>query len=357
MEWVETTGKTVEEAKEAALDQLGVDEQEAEFEIIEEPKSGLFGRIRREARVRARVQPKKPRPKADRRDRRRKGPKDGKGPKEGDRRNGGSKSAGGRSNGGAKPRAGKGKPEPPGKQGDKAAGSNQAAAGRGLKPDAQPRSRGGNGGERAETAPQPVGGAVVTEVEPEPTAAHEPRHDRNPRDEQAVPAGEPQAEGDQVSSETVSMDEQATIIEEFLEGLVDAFGVEADLRREDVDDDLLEVQVDAPDLGLMIGPKGQTLSAIQELSRTVLQRKATGVYEGRVRIDIGGYRNRRRAALERFATSVAEQVRSSGTQKVLEPMNPADRKVVHDTINELDGVATSSEGTEPYRRVVIRPAD
>ena len=71
MQWVEVTGRTVEEAKEAALDQLGVDEQDAEFEVLEEPKSGLFGRLRSEARVRARVVPTAPRPKVDRRDRRR----------------------------------------------------------------------------------------------------------------------------------------------------------------------------------------------------------------------------------------------------------------------------------------------
>ena len=69
VEWVETTGKTVEEAKDAALDQLGVDEQDAEFEVVEEPRAGLFGRTRGEARVRARVRPTQPRPKVERRDR------------------------------------------------------------------------------------------------------------------------------------------------------------------------------------------------------------------------------------------------------------------------------------------------
>src|SRR3954467_15429762 len=73
MEWVETTGRTLEEAKESALDQLGVDEQDAEFEVLEEPKSGLFGRLRSEARVRARVRPTRPRPKEERRDRQRRG--------------------------------------------------------------------------------------------------------------------------------------------------------------------------------------------------------------------------------------------------------------------------------------------
>ena len=70
MEWVETTGRTIEDAKEAALDQLGIDESDAEFEVLEEPKTGLFGRPRGEARIRARVVPKAPRPKQERRPRR-----------------------------------------------------------------------------------------------------------------------------------------------------------------------------------------------------------------------------------------------------------------------------------------------
>src|SRR5687767_5377461 len=85
MEWVETTGRTVEEAKDAALDQLGVDEQDAEFEVLEEPRTGLFGRTRGEARVRARVRPTQPRPKVDRRDRRG-GGRSGRGGRSGDRR-------------------------------------------------------------------------------------------------------------------------------------------------------------------------------------------------------------------------------------------------------------------------------
>ena len=76
MEWVETTGRTIEEAKDAALDQLGVDEQDAEFEVLEEPRTGLFGRTRGEARVRARIEPTKPRPKVERRDRKRRSTKD-----------------------------------------------------------------------------------------------------------------------------------------------------------------------------------------------------------------------------------------------------------------------------------------
>src|SRR5205085_9548861 len=94
MEWVEVTGKTLDEAKEAALDQLGVDEQDAEFEVVEEPKSGLFGRLRSEARVRARVVPTSPRPKVERRERRR-GSRD-----RADRGGRGGGGGGGRSSGG-----------------------------------------------------------------------------------------------------------------------------------------------------------------------------------------------------------------------------------------------------------------
>src|SRR5580704_9851532 len=73
------TGRTVEEAKDAALDELGVDEVDAEFEVLEEPRQGLFGRQRGEARIRARVRPTAPRPKTDRRDRRRRAKPEGEG--------------------------------------------------------------------------------------------------------------------------------------------------------------------------------------------------------------------------------------------------------------------------------------
>ena len=101
-------------------------------------------------------------------------------------------------------------------------------------------------------------------------------------------------------------------------------------------------------------PRGQTLGAVQELVRTAVQRRSRG-RAGRIVIDISGYRQARRTALERFVSQVAEQVKSSGVARVLEAMPPADRKVVHDAINGIDGVTTSSEGEEPSRRVVISP--
>jgi spoIIIJ-associated protein len=153
----------------------------------------------------------------------------------------------------------------------------------------------------------------------------------------------------------VTVEEQAEIIGGFLGGLLGAFHLEGEVHHTKTDDDTVELNLQGDDLALLIGPKGQTLTALHELSRTVLQRQATGRYEGRVRVDVSGYRMRRREALARFAAQVAEEVRENGVQKALEPMNSADRKVVHDTVNELEGVATRSDGQEPHRRVVIVP--
>ena len=115
------------------------------------------------------------------------------------------------------------------------------------------------------------------------------------------------------------------------------------------------VDVTGENLGLLVGPRGATLQAIEELVRTVVQRRTEG-RGTRINVDVGGYRAKRRAALARFAEELADKVRESGRDQVLEPMPASDRKVVHDTIAELDGVDTISEGEEPQRHVVVRPA-
>jgi len=263
MEWVETTGRSVEEAKEAALDRLGVGEDDAEFELLAEPKSGLFGRIRSEARVRARVRPTRPRPKDDRREHRRRS----------------------RQRGGSHP---KGSAEP-------AAVVDAPAKGR--------RSR-GNGAKTME--------------------------------------------------DDASVAEQGEMARLFVAELVERFGVQGTAEVAELDDETVEVSVTGSDLGLLIGHKGATLTSLQELTRTVVQRH-TGGQTARVLVDVAGYRQKRRAALERFARQVAEQVRESGSEQQLEPMTPPDRKVIHDTVNVIDGVVTRSEGLEPDRRVVVAP--
>ena len=150
----------------------------------------------------------------------------------------------------------------------------------------------------------------------------------------------------------VSLEEQADEAKAFLQGLVAHFDPDAEVSVAEIDEDTAELRVAGQDLGLLIGPKGQTLSAIQELTRTAVQRRPGG---GRLLVDVGGYRQKRRVALEAFTRQQVERVLSTGTRLVLEPMSPADRKVVHDTVNTIDGVSTTSEGEEPRRRVVIMP--
>ncbi len=156
--------------------------------------------------------------------------------------------------------------------------------------------------------------------------------------------------------EAMSLDEQSDLVTDFLDGLLDAFGLDADVETERVDDTTMEMRVgNTEGVGLLIGPKGNTLRAVEDLSRMLVQRKADGNCEGRIRVDIGGYRERRRAALEAFCEKIAGEVLDTGEERPLEPMNAADRKVVHDVVSDMDGVSTVSEGQEPRRWVVIIP--
>ena len=155
-------------------------------------------------------------------------------------------------------------------------------------------------------------------------------------------------------TEAPTLAEEAEAAKEFLVGLLDALDADATVSSRIIEDETIEVAVTGGDLGLLIGPKGQTLAAVQELTRTVVQRRLGG-RRGRLLVDVAEYRRKRRAALERFTTEVAAQVLASGAPTLLEPMTPPDRKVVHDTVNAIDGVSTSSEGEEPHRRVAITP--
>jgi spoIIIJ-associated protein len=150
--------------------------------------------------------------------------------------------------------------------------------------------------------------------------------------------------------------EQGEVVRGFLVDLLDAFGLDGEVTATPAEDDgAVELAVAGDDLGLLIGPKGATLQAVQELSRSMLQRTKPGEAHARIRVDVGGYRARRREALEAFVRKVADDVVATGTQKALEPMAPPDRKVVHDTVNDIPGVHTVSEGEDTRRRVVIIP--
>lgn len=155
-------------------------------------------------------------------------------------------------------------------------------------------------------------------------------------------------------AQDMDVEGQAEHAERFARSLVEAMGLAGAVRAR-VEDETVLVDIDGDGLGLLVGPRGSTLLAVEELVRAVVQHGLSG-RSARLRIDVGGYRERRREALAAFARQVAEEVLSTNRERALEPMNPPDRKVVHDAVAEIDGVATSSEGEEPRRRVVIRPA-
>jgi spoIIIJ-associated protein len=154
--------------------------------------------------------------------------------------------------------------------------------------------------------------------------------------------------------EEVPIEEQAAAAEKFTQGLVDTFDLGARAKSV-IDEDVVVVEVTGDNLGLLVGPKGATLHAIEELVRTVVQRQTDG-HGVRIHVDVAGYRAKRRAALEEFTRALAEKVLETGKPQALEPMSASDRKVVHDTAAEIDGIATESEGEDPRRRVVLRPA-
>ena len=322
MEWVETTGKTVEEAKDAALDQLGVDEQDAEFEVVEEPRTGLFGRTRGEARVRARVRPTQPRPKVERRDRR-------------------GRTARGSSRSGDKRRQG-------GERGARGPKTSTATA-----VDQKPKAK------------APASAAATEQDDAAPTESAETpapsgrssgrRRGGRGRSRSDRPARDHDDEQESSDMTEAELAEQGEVVRGFLVDLLDAFGLDGDVTAAPAEEGAVELEVAGDDLGLLIGPKGATLQAVQELSRSMLQRTRPGESHARIRVDVGGYRARRREALEAFVRKVAEDVVASGTQKALEPMAPPDRKVVHDTVNDIAGVHTESEGEDTRRRVVIIP--
>jgi spoIIIJ-associated protein len=109
---------------------------------------------------------------------------------------------------------------------------------------------------------------------------------------------------------------------------------------------------DSEGMGLLIGKHGATLDALQELVRSAVQRRTAS--RCRVLVDVEDYGKRRRSQLADRARQMARRVRRTGKQETLEPMNPFERKVVHDAAAEVGGVESASEGQEPERRVVIR---
>ncbi|HEX5630146.1 MAG TPA: RNA-binding cell elongation regulator Jag/EloR [Acidimicrobiia bacterium] len=299
-EWVEVQGPTVEKALEAALAELGLPSaEEADVEVMQEPKRGLLGLGGQDAVVRVK-----------RKERSRDG---------GRRGRGGSRTSSSGSGRGA-PRTGDSARKDP-------------------KPRTDSESQGRNSTSRPAPAPRPGGERTGQGSRSGPRERPAPR-ERTPREDD--------------DREETPIADQAADIHRFLVGLLAGFGLEGEVT-ERIEDDAIHIDVVGEQTEALVGPKGAIIQAVLELCRTIVQRKTMD--GAKIRLDIAGYTERRREALRIYTTRLAERVKAEGGEVMLEPMNAADRKVVHDTVGEIDGVRSFSEGEEPRRSVVISAED
>lgn len=295
-EWVEVRGRTVKEAVAAGLEELGLESEEAaEIEVLQQPQRGFLGFGGQHALVRI-----KPRPKRRRRRHRARGSGEG---------------SGARGKGGGTERA--------------------AVSARGKRP--QERRSGGR--EKATGESRRAGNEAGV---------------RRQRHESGKTESESRAAETADAAPTVSVDEQAAIVKGFLEGLLQAFGLEGEVTTR-IDGDVIYADVSGEQTEALVGPKGAILDAVLELCRTMVHRQSQA--GARLRLDIAGYAERRREALRIYASRLASKVLEEGGEVMLEPMNAADRKVVHDAVAEIAGVRSFSEGEDPGRSVVIARAE
>ena len=304
MEWIETTGSTVDEAKDRALDRLGIAEDDMQFEIIEEGSNSLFRLKRKEARLRARVKPVNTKPKFERRQRNKKQDRGGKNTND----------SGNIKNNNSRKNAKKDNPRESNKKTLNNNKTDKNAANARKKRDTDIKST---------------------------------KKGSSKTDSEARNSGE-----EAVKKNKMNLEEQAEITEDFVSGLLERMGLQARVVSS-IEDNRAVVQAQGLNLGLAIGPRGETVRAITQLSHTMIQRLSDGEAEGKLTVDIGGYRERRRTFLAEFAVNQANDVLEDGNPIALDPMNASDRKVVHDAVSDVEGVATRSEGSDYDRHVVI----
>jgi len=304
MEWIETTGSTVDEAKDRALDRLGIAEDDMEFEIIEEGSNSLFRLKRKEARLRARVKPVNTKPKFDRRQRNKKQSRGGKN----------TNGSGNIKNNNSRKNAKKDNPRESNKKTFNNNKTDKDAANARKKRDTDIKST---------------------------------KKGSSKTDSEALNNGE-----EAVKRNKMNLEEQSEITEDFVSGLLERMDLQARVVSS-IEDNRAVVQAQGLNLGLAIGPRGETVRAITQLAHTMIQRLSDGEAEGKLTVDIGGYRERRRTFLAEFAVNQANEVLEDGNPIALDPMNASDRKVVHDAVSDVEGVATRSEGSDYDRHVVI----
>ncbi len=166
-----------------------------------------------------------------------------------------------------------------------------------------------------------------------------------------TPGGKPSKKKAEPSKKReASLEKQAEATEGFLTGLLQAIEVPGKVETRS-EENLIVAEIVGDEAEMLVGTHGGGIEALHTITKSVIKRKTSG--SARLRLDVSGYGHRRREALTIYATGLVEQVQAEGGELMLEPMNAADRKVIHDTVAEHDNVRSFSEGEAPHRYVVL----
>jgi len=210
-----------------------------------------------------------------------------------------------------------------------------------------------NSGAPAPTDSSGTDGTMAADDHAAPEAVMAERNEAVPEGDVAESPDDEAAEpGDGVVS-SVDLEQESEIAADYIEGLLDVADLDGDIDM-DVEGDRPVVSVVGATLNELVGPRGEVLEALQELTRLAVHRQ-TGT-RSRIMLDVGGFRARRRQELAELGRKVAEEVGRTGVAQRLDAMTPFERKVVHDAVAAA-GCRSESEGEEPSRRVVVLPAE
>ena len=311
-----TTGKTIDEAVETALKQLGLTRDDVTYQVISLPKSGFFGigAVPAKVQVTYEAPDLKPAVKTE------------------------------------APKAEVKKEEPKAETAPRIALSSASRSK--PKADAAPRAEKKPVEKKPEPKPAP---APKAEPKPEAPKAEAPKAEKKPvekkpveKKERAPKAPKAEAKREYVPAAPGSNEEK---IEQFIAGLLENMGSKAVPHCWAENENSYRVELTGEGLGFLIGRRGETLDAIQHLANYAVNRSVDG--HVRINVDAECYREKREDSLRRYARKKAQQVLKNRRRTTLEPMNAYERHVIHAALQDMDNITTHSTGTEPNRRVVI----
>ena len=307
-----TTGKTIDDAVETALAQLGLTRDDVTYQVISLPKSGFFGIGAVPAKVQVTYEAPDLKPaRAD-----------------------------------AAPRTEEKKPEVKPEEKKEAAPRIALSSASRSKPKAPKAEKPAEKpAEKKPEAPKPAEKPVEKKVEKK---VEKTERKVEKKTEKKVEKAEKKAERTYAPAEAGSNEEK---IEVFIKGLLENMGSQAVPHAWADGDNSYRVDLTGEGLGFLIGRRGETLDAIQHLANYAVNRSIDG--HVRINVDAECYREKREDSLRRYARKKAQQVLKNRRRTTLEPMNAYERHVIHATLQEMDRITTYSVGTEPNRRVVI----